>query len=116
MKRPVIFAMMLLSMFLAVDMVEAKAPDNAIEIDVIQKKQPSVTFRHKAHKTIGCKMCHHADTKGPRRRCSGCHGEEASGNKVGLKEAFHRMCMGCHKKAKRGPIVCTRCHRHLITR
>jgi uncharacterized protein (DUF2141 family) len=111
MKRRVAMATAVFAVLAAAAAAFAAAPDNAIEIDVIRKNQPPVAFRHKAHKTLACRMCHHADERNREKRCSVCHAENADGMKPGLKEAFHRSCIGCHKKARRGPVVCTRCHR-----
>lgn len=91
--------------------VAAGAPDDIVTIDVIRDRQAPVPFRHRSHRTHACRMCHHADPRDEGQRCSGCHMKEAEGEMPGLKDAFHRKCMECHRKAKRGPMICTRCHR-----
>ncbi len=111
MRNPAFFATMILGAFLMSVAAHAAAPEGTIEIDVIRKNQPTVPFRHKSHKTLACRMCHHEDARGREQRCSGCHEEKADGKVAGLKEAYHRKCIACHKKARRGPVVCTRCHK-----
>lgn len=63
-----------------------------------------VRFNHKLHAEMvgmgeGCTTCHHYSPEGRIPPCRECH-ETASGNlgKPGLKGAFHRQCMGCHRE------------------
>lgn len=89
---------------------------------IIEKEENlygTVRFMHKKHAGMlkDCFVCHHhrpADPKAPDiTRCSACH--QASFNpelpeRIGLKGAHHRQCMGCHKKWNKGPVGCTDCH------
>lgn len=64
----------------------------------------AVTFNHDAHKSQGCKTCHHAGMKS----CKTCHdGAKA----MSAKDAFHKNCKGCHKDKGQGPTGCKDCHK-----
>ncbi len=81
-------------------------------------KKP-VTLPHKAHaSTITCTECHHTWKKAERKtpqKCAECHKAADKGEK-GLKRAYHKQCMGCHKDLKTqgkktGPTTkCSGCH------
>lgn len=108
-------------------------------------QREAVTFKHNVHFSISCKECHHKwnyDT--PITGCSaaGCHDvAEAPRDKEGrlvkdpaqqikyFKNAYHQMCIGCHKEIKQknkkieltqmptgkklaaaGPTGCIECH------
>jgi len=92
-----------------------------------KSKRPPVTFAHNRHAEAGlsCKGCHHVYENGKNVldeskleegnqgiRCSACHGPKF---KIGLEQAFHDQCIGCHKrllkeKKKTGPRFCGQCH------
>ncbi len=92
-----------------------------------KSKRPPVTFAHNCHAEAGlsCKDCHHVYENGKNVldeskleegnqgiRCSACHGPNF---KIGLEQAFHDQCIGCHKrllkeKKKTGPRFCGQCH------
>lgn len=86
-----------------------------------------------------CEICHHNSIEGQYPSCKTCHGKpydpknskilgikvNRSGilksglmkyfesdylEKPGLKGAFHRKCMGCHKEYDSGPVGCIECH------
>lgn len=59
-----------------------------------------------------CAGCHHHSPIGERPpRCAACHGDSAApiGDAPSLKVAYHRQCLGCHRRLgiKAG---CTDCH------
>ncbi len=79
----------------------------------------TVRFMHKKHAGIlkDCFICHHhrpADLDASETyRCSACHQKPFNPglpDRIGLKGAHHRQCMGCHKKWDKGPVGCTECH------
>jgi len=100
--------------FLSIGFASAAPPDwkLAISIKDIDPTLPSVGFDHKGHgeKIRKCKTCHHRDTAILGQKCSGCHGNREGTTNVGLKQAYHKMCLGCHCRGKEGPQKCNRCH------
>lgn len=78
--------------------------------DYRQNRKGPVTFSHQAHAEdyeVACKDCHHDYEDGknvweegdPVNRCSECHDPVSSdGNVKKLMLAYHRNCIGCHKK------------------
>ncbi len=79
--------------------------------DIVQTK-PHVGFAHKGHGKYvsGCGTCHHRDTGIVGQKCSGCHGSTEETTKVCLRQAYHKQCMGCHSRGKKGPTKCNQCH------
>lgn len=91
-------------------------------------KKPPVTFSHdKHHKDykIDCAACHHIYKDGknvfkqgdPVQACSKCHtkAKNKDPKNLGLYEAFHKNCKGCHKAEKKkgnkkAPTKCSQCH------
>ncbi len=76
-------------------------------------------FAHRAHAKMSemsgkCVMCHHYNPPGGVLPCSDCH---ASGSttrnldlsKPGLKGAYHRQCVNCHREWG-GTTECESCH------
>jgi hypothetical protein len=66
----------------------------------------AVHFNHKLHAEMagmnqGCPTCHHYSPEGHISPCSDCHGREgqtADLGQPGLKGAFHRQCISCHRE------------------
>jgi hypothetical protein len=102
----------------------AKAPD---KVTLKGATKGPVEFTHKTHAEtlkIACTECHHVKKDGknvwkqgdPVQKCDACHKATAKpGDKpMGLKEAFHKNCVDCHKKekaaGKKAPVSCTECH------
>ena len=91
-----------------------------IENKYTKRLKASVTLNHKKHAdTISCSECHHEwkkEEKKPPQICNECHKEKVEEKKVGLKNAYHNTCTGCHKKLtaqgkNAGPTVkCVDCH------
>lgn len=85
----------------------------------IENKNGNVTFPHEAHqKDIKCQTCHHMMDKDKEKvACRACHKPEAEGEMLGLKDAFHKTCRGCHdQKVKadpnsKAPTKCKDCHK-----
>lgn len=102
------------AVFLAIGFASAAPPDWKIVVSIkdIDHTLPSVGFDHKVHgeKVRECRTCHHRDTAILGQKCSGCHGTREGTTNVGLKQAYHRKCLGCHSRGKEGPRKCNRCH------
>ena len=94
--------------------VALAAPPDKMVIDKIKKTKAPVAYDHKAHsaKVPKCQACHHKDEAGKEQGCAAakCHGAKTEGKMVSAKEAFHKQCMDCHKKEKKGPVKCDECH------
>jgi predicted CXXCH cytochrome family protein len=83
------------------------------------KMKGSVTFNHKVHAAaIECTKCHHTWKKEASKtppKCTDCHKASDTSEK-GLKRAYHKLCMDCHKDLKKqgkktGPTTkCSECH------
>jgi hypothetical protein len=91
--------------------------------DFENPQRPPSVFNHDEHNELAeieeCNECHHVyDEEGNRiddessedQSCSECHELEASGRIPALMKAFHLNCKGCHKKQKKGPVMCGQCH------
>jgi c(7)-type cytochrome triheme protein len=95
------------------------------------KSRPAVYFSHENHMdSYDCLDCHHDYQNGENvldeddlendenTSCASCHSKEAS---IDLKTAYHRQCMGCHRRVNKqeadtSPITCQDCHsRHSLT-
>lgn len=93
--------------------VAAPIPDEVLlSIRGIVQTKPHVGFTHREHgKNIAdCRRCHHRDTGIVGQKCSGCHGSTVETTNVCLRQAYHKQCLGCHSKAKKGPTKCNECH------
>jgi len=99
--------------------------DHAQDFEI--KQRSPVLFPHESHMIdFSCLDCHHQWEDGenvldegelyegnPSARCAFCHHAEAK--TVGLRKAFHRQCMTCHRAyrlsgEKSGPRLCAECH------
>jgi hypothetical protein len=106
-------ALLLLMSTAAVAAPRNPAPEAPLVVGGDKKERGNnpVVYRHKVHKSLSCRMCHHKDERNEEQRCSGCHEEKGESGMPGLKDAFHAKCKGCHVRIKKGPKVCTGCHR-----
>jgi hypothetical protein len=95
---------------------------NGTEPDVLILKEIEslyvpVVFSHKLHSDMsqysgGCAICHHHNPPGPILKCSACHEKSAIRGdlrKPGLKGAYHRQCLGCHREWSHST-ACGICH------
>ncbi len=85
-----------------VSVASAKMP-SVVKYDT---KLGTVTFDHGAHKSQGCKTCHHKGLSAG--TCKDCHGVDDAAPSA--KDAFHKQCKGCHKEMDKGPTKCRECH------
>ncbi len=84
---------------------EQQAPDVFL-LDKLSDIYVPVVFPHKLHASMmemgqGCAVCHHYNPEGPILKCSECHGGPSNPNDLkqpGLKGAYHRQCLGCHRE------------------
>lgn len=84
----------------------------------LEDRYLSVPFDHKGHAemaamTRGCVVCHHYTPQGsPHPACKTCHevaGARADVQKPGLKGAYHRQCLNCHREWS-DDTQCETCH------
>ena len=94
-------------------------------LEGLKKSRPAVTFPHTLHMdSHDCLECHHNYQNGENvldeedlnedggAACSSCHFKTAY---IGLKTAYHRQCIQCHRTLNRLPgndlsITCRDCH------
>jgi hypothetical protein len=119
MRLRVLFCVVIVGMGGALVAVAA-APPKQVVIKDCQKTKPPVAFPHQQHvKKLGpnCKTCHHQGPAGKSCASANCHAGKAEGKRPGCtemaasKNAFHGMCIGCHKKEDKGPKTCVQCHK-----
>jgi len=111
------------------------AVPEVIEISVLEKDYMPAKFPHHAHIQVLtdisnkdelaryfhtntltiCMGCHHLspiEKQSPVPPCITCHtpNPEPTGNVPTLSSAYHRQCLGCHKKMETQPTDCIGCH------
>jgi len=106
--------------------VAAKNPPKTVKVSKCGKKKGPVTFNHQKHvkdNKISCVQCHHMAKDKKHKKdaynpCASCHaGKAGAKNKYGCaemspkKNPYHIKCVGCHKKLKKGPRSCRKCHK-----
>jgi hypothetical protein len=120
-----IFAVAMVFLFCLVTVVAAQQGPAKVTINAAAKKQAAVVFDHAAHvkRAPKCDACHHTNKgmttdKGAKvEKCSSCHLDPKDAKVPGMREMtmtknpFHMVCVNCHKTAKKGPVVCTGCHK-----
>ncbi len=93
-----------------------QAPE-IIKIDTLEGDYEATIFTHKLHAEMafmsgGCKSCHHFNPPGKVLSCIECHVPQSVNNdlsKPGLKGAYHRQCLNCHREWSHST-NCTVCH------
>lgn len=95
---------------------------------IANRQRPGVRFNHVLHAGLAdCTSCHHSyvwkDDKrsndwspSDKTRCNDCHEVRNSSIQPDLPDAYHQLCIGCHKdrpdkKQKIGPVMCADCHK-----
>jgi hypothetical protein len=95
----------------------AQGPDIVI-LDDLQSLYGPVRFNHRVHAKMtgfggGCETCHHyTPPNAPHPECKSCHPREVAIEDLaqpGLKGAYHRNCMKCHKEWD-SDTACEVCH------
>ncbi|MBN1571801.1 MAG: cytochrome c3 family protein [Deltaproteobacteria bacterium] len=101
-----------------------KAVDEGPEVITLKDyavTEEAVTFTHKNHGKTGevgadCLTCHHTSnrlvTPG---KCSECHKVKEEEDVLNHHQAFHMLCIGCHKKEivagnEKLNLTCDSCH------
>lgn len=95
-----------------------KRPPDVVYLDELEELYLPVPFDHQGHADMsdmmdGCATCHHYTPEGAAQpACKSCH--EAAPKRVdirkpGLKAAYHRQCMSCHREWS-GGTQCAACH------
>ncbi|MDP3981724.1 MAG: cytochrome c3 family protein [Chlamydiota bacterium] len=93
-----------------------EGPDSVMLDELVNLYNP-VSFSHKLHANMskfssGCTMCHHYNPQGPILACKKCHeisAKRSDLSKPGLKGAYHRQCLACHREWNRD-MSCNVCH------
>jgi hypothetical protein len=92
-------------------------PDVVI-LDTLEDLYVPVRFDHRRHAVMaamsgGCSTCHHyTPPSAPHPACSSCHSSASASEdiaKPGLKGAYHRRCLSCHREWDRDT-ACGICH------
>ena len=106
--------------FLLVSIViyAADYPKQPITVKMEGAKMAPVAFPHETHvekQKIACNVCHHKDGQNP-KACTTCHSaKEVKAGAPAAKDAFHKVCQDCHKKASTkgvtAPTKCNECHK-----
>lgn len=94
----------------------SEAPDSIVLGFLADLYEP-VRFDHKAHAGMAemglkCGTCHHYSPEDDIPPCRECHGGEANPNNLrqpGLKGAYHRQCLSCHREWSH-ETQCVICH------
>jgi hypothetical protein len=82
-----------------------EGPDMVV-LNKLVDQYGAVHFNHKLHSEMagmdkGCSSCHHYSPEGHIPSCGQCHGGEtnpANLRQPGLKGAYHRQCIACHRE------------------
>ncbi|MFP4629451.1 MAG: acidic tetraheme cytochrome c3 TmcA [Desulfohalobiaceae bacterium] len=88
-----------------------------------QQQRPPAVFVHDEHNEQAeiqdCSVCHHVYEDGEKlegamsvdQSCADCHSLEPNqDNSLGLMDAYHQQCIGCHQQEGEGPLACGECH------
>ncbi len=111
--RSTFLSLALLAAFLFVGMAQAaEAPKGTVSIKAEGAKMAPVPFQHEKHSKVECAKCHHKDAASP-KACTSCHDlKEAKNNAPKVQDAFHKVCLECHKSAGgNAPTKCNDCHK-----
>ena len=83
--------------------------------------RPPAAFDHDPHNEQAgledCLICHHGGENGVQDPedntagipCAECHPVKTDSG-TPLMRAYHRQCLDCHEKEKKGPLTCGGCH------
>ena len=97
---------------------EQQGPPDVVILDDLEKAYLPVPFDHRGHARMadmagGCVTCHHFTPEGQQHpACRTCHELTGAGTdiaKPGLKGAYHRQCLNCHKDWT-DEKDCAKCH------
>ena len=120
MKKLGVLSVLFMTILLCITLAYPTDIPETITLDILSKRYGPVEFSHRYHAEMAddCASCHHHSEKGATPACGECHepiivyhykgSERETG--IGLKGAYHRQCLGCHKEMESGPVGCTDCH------
>jgi hypothetical protein len=95
------------------DYPEVHVPDDC-RLYHLAEQYETVVFSHSNHVDYAddCETCHHHSSKVEAAPpCRECHGLTTGDLRFpGLKGAYHRQCMNCHREMESGPLECEGCH------
>jgi predicted CXXCH cytochrome family protein len=106
-------SVVVLAAFLSVGITyAADAPKAPVLIKADGAKMAPVAFSHEKHGKVDCAKCHHVKDK-PTAACNSCHDlKEAKNNAPKIQDAFHKLCLDCHKaQGGNAPTKCNDCHK-----
>jgi hypothetical protein len=94
-----------------------KRSPSVVLLDQLSNLYEPVIFPHKLHAQMtgmgkGCVVCHHNSPEGHLLPCRNCHGDPSNPEnlrQLGLKGAYHRQCMNCHREWSHDT-ECSVCH------
>ncbi len=132
----VILVLLLLLAPLAAQQTSPDQPDYVVVLDVngtrgivffnhpehVPFVNPDPAYPFKAEKSATCSGCHHTvSATGVIQlwSCRSCHGYEGVAQPVPVRskmfadDAFHGTCISCHRAQKKGPVLCSGCHKAL---
>ncbi len=111
------YFLLLLAFMLAAALILARSAPDEARLDKVKDKLPPVLFPHKKHVEeikAECAACHHDNPKEP-VSCFSCHKKGKECEAPPAKDAFHNLCISCHKenkdKNKNPPTKCLDCHK-----
>ncbi len=119
MKKTGVIILFVASVFI-VALAYSKETPSLITLNSISNLYGPVKFSHKMHIDFAdsCTTCHHHGKGGAISSCRSCHEPigvyhykgSSRGPGLGLKGAYHTLCIGCHKENESGPTGCNDCH------
>ncbi len=98
--------------------IPLRLPADILILDDLEDLYESVRFDHKVHADMaemsnGCVTCHHFTPPGTEHAaCRSCHATSPACPDIrmpGLKGAYHRQCLTCHREWS-GSTACQACH------
>jgi hypothetical protein len=94
-----------------------KPSPSVVSLGLLSDLYEPVVFNHERHAKMsamgrGCIVCHHYSPRGQTPPCKACHGDGANPKNLrqpGLRGAYHRQCLGCHREWNH-ETACVECH------
>jgi len=110
------YVLIIAAVIFSAALIFAKDAPEEVLLNKVEEKVPPVLFKHKNHvdeTKIECAACHHKKPEEP-ASCYSCHKKDKEGDAVKAKDAFHKLCVVCHKEKKAAdvnpPVKCKECH------
>lgn len=102
----------------APSLAPSPAPPDVVMLDELADLYQPVPFDHRGHAEMaemssGCVVCHHHTPRGQEHpACRTCHESATAREDIampGLKGAYHRQCLNCHRQWSHDN-ACSACH------